>query len=182
MWQPKCTWYCRVCSVNMDAWYYRNCVACDIMEWHKGDVMTFWIRSPVTYTCVVHSTWLSRTMWWTHAPTFNKWQKKKKKNKTLHMLIHGVMWGRGLTSLVVCIYDKFYDIRERNLIIKSEIWTTNIRSLGFLDIREYVTLWRLILWSLGCTRNMGQLWQMQHVCPKMQLGWIGISIDKTIIH
>ena len=28
------------------------------------------------------------------------------------MLAHGVMWGYGLTSLVVCINDKFSDIRE----------------------------------------------------------------------
>ena len=32
--------------------------------------------------------------------------------------------------------DKFRDTRERNVIIRSDIWTTNIRSLGFRDIRE----------------------------------------------
>ena len=42
----------------------------------------------------------------------------------------------GLTSLVVCINDKFRDIRERNVTIRSEIWTMNIRPLGFLDMRE----------------------------------------------
>ena len=53
---------------------------------------------------------------------------------------------------MVCINDKICDIRERNVTIRSEIWTTNIRSLGFQDIREWVTLiWRLILRSLGCT-------------------------------
>ena len=46
-----------------------------------------------------------------HAPIFNKWHKKKKKknnNKklTLHILTHGAMPRRGLTSLVVCIKDK----------------------------------------------------------------------------
>jgi hypothetical protein len=58
-----------------------------------------------------------------HAPTFNKWHKQhKKKNKkvTLHMLTHGAMQGCGLTSLVVCIHDKFRDIRERNVTIRSE--------------------------------------------------------------
>ena len=30
----------------------------------------------------------------------------------------------------------------------------NIRSLGFWDIREWVLLWRLILWSLGCTNEL----------------------------
>jgi hypothetical protein len=36
-----------------------------------------------------------------------------------------------LNSWVVCINDKFRDIRERNVAITSEIWTTNIHSLGF---------------------------------------------------
>ena len=113
---------------------------------------TIWICSPITYASVVHSTWPSRAMWRTHAPTLNKWQqKKKKKKKTLHMLTHGAMQGCGLTSLVVCINDKFRDIRERNVTIRSEIWTTNICSLGFRDIRECVTLWRLIFQSLRCT-------------------------------
>ena len=53
---------------------------------------------------------------------------------------------------MVCIDDKFCDIKERNVTIRSENQTTNIYSLGFWDIRECVTLWRLILWSLGCTR------------------------------
>ena len=63
-----------------------------------------------------------------HAPTLNKWHKKNKKNKnknkkvTLHMLTHGAMRGcGGLTSWVVCINDKFCDIRERNVTIRSEI-------------------------------------------------------------
>ena len=63
-------------------------------------------------------------MWHMHAPTFNKWhKKKKKKNKkvTLHILTHGAMRGCGLTSLVVCINDKIRDIRERNVTIRSEI-------------------------------------------------------------
>ena len=87
-------------------------------------------------------------MWHTHAPTFNKCKKKKKKKKkTLHMLTHGAMPRCGLTSLMGYIDDKFCDIRERNVTIRSEIGTTNIRSLGFRDTRECVTLWRLILWS-----------------------------------
>ena len=32
LWQPKCMWYYGVCSVNMDVWYYRISVECDIME------------------------------------------------------------------------------------------------------------------------------------------------------
>ena len=122
----------------MDAWYY-------ICMWDFG----IWIHSPLTSVGVVHSTWPSRTMWHMHAPTFNKWQQKKK--KTLHMSTHGALRRCGLTSLVVCINDKkIYDIRERNVTIRSESWTTNIRPLGFRDIREWVILWRLILRSLGC--------------------------------
>ena len=34
-----------------------------------------------------------------------------------------------------CINDKICDIREIDVTIKSEMWTTNIRSLGFGDIR-----------------------------------------------
>jgi hypothetical protein len=71
--------------------------------------------------CVVHSTWSFRAMLHMHAPTFNKWQKKKKKKVTLHMLTHGVMRGCGLTSWVVCINDKIHDIRERNVAIRSEM-------------------------------------------------------------
>ena len=41
----------------------------------------------------------------------------------------------------------FRDIKERNVTIRSEIWTMNIRSLGFQDIKEWVTLWKLILQS-----------------------------------
>ena len=67
------------------------------------------------------------------------------------MLIHGAMQGCGLTSWVVCFNDKFCDIRERNVAIRSENWTRNICSLGFRDIREWVTLWGLILRSLWCT-------------------------------
>ena len=46
-----------------------------------------------------------------------------------------------------------------NVTIRSEIWTTNIGSLGFQDIREWVILSRLILRSLGCfnlTPSKGQ--------------------------
>ena len=107
-----------------------------------------WIHSPITSVGVVHSTWLSWTMWHMHAPTFNKWHKKKKKKKTLQILTHGAMRGCGLTSLMVCINDKICDIRERIVTIRSEMRSTNIRSLGFGDIREWVVLLGLILRSL----------------------------------
>jgi hypothetical protein len=155
------------CSVDKDAWYYGIGVACGIMEYYKGDVRTIWSRAPITYASVVHSTWPSRAMWQTHAPTFNKRQKKNKnKNRkvTLHMLTHVAMRGSGLASAVVCINDEFSDIRERYVIIRSEIWTTNIRSLVFGDIRESVTLWGLIVQSLGCIMD-GRL-----VIPTHSLG------------
>jgi hypothetical protein len=39
---------------------------------------------------------------------------------------------------------------SRNVTIRSEIEIVNIRSLGFRDVKEGVTLRRLILWSLRC--------------------------------
>ena len=68
------------------------------------------------------------------------------------MLRHGTMRGCGLTSWMVCFNDRFCDTRERNVTIRSEIWTMNIRSLGFWDTRECVTLWGLILRGLECSR------------------------------
>ena len=82
------------------------------------------MHSPLTSIGVVHSTWHTWAMWHIHTPTFNKWHKKKKikiKKVILHILIHGAMRGCGLTSLVVCINDNIYDIRERNVTLRSEI-------------------------------------------------------------
>ena len=80
--------------------------------------------------------------------------KRRRRRRRWHStLTHGAMRGCGLTSLVVCINEKKRDMRERNVTIRSEIWTTNIRSLGFRVIREWVILWGLILRSLGC--NLG---------------------------
>jgi hypothetical protein len=45
---------------------------------------------------------------------------EEEEKKTLHMWTHGAMRGCGLISLVVCINDKFHDIRERNVTIRSE--------------------------------------------------------------
>ena len=56
-------------------------------------------------------------VWQTHPPTF----KKKKKKMTLHMLTHDTMPGCGLTSWVVCMNDKFCDIREKIVTIRSGI-------------------------------------------------------------
>jgi hypothetical protein len=148
----------------MDARYYRISVACDIKGKHKGDMRTIWICFPVTYTSVIHSTWPSRAMWRTHAPTFNKSHKKNKQKKVaLHMLTYGAMWGCGLNSWIVCINDKICDIRERNVTTRSDIWTTNICSLGFRDVREWVTLWGLVLQCLGC--RSWRTWKTNQITP-----------------
>ena len=46
------------------------------------------------------------------------------------MPTHDTMQRCGLTSLMVCINEKFRDIREKDVTIGSEISTTNIRFLG----------------------------------------------------
>ena len=80
-----------------------------------------------------------------HAPTFNKWHKKKKKKKVaLHILIHGAMRDCMMTSLVVCINDNIRNIRERHVTIRREVCFMSICSLGFWNIREGMILWRLI--------------------------------------
>ena len=132
----------------------------------------------------------TQAVWQTHAPTFNKWRQRKKKKKknnnnnnnkskkvALHMLTHDAMWGCGLTSLMVCSNDKLHDIRKHNVTIRSEIWTTNICSLGFRDTREYVTLWRLILRSLGCT-----LCPENKAGPKQQHTWATSDTNWSFPH
>ena len=49
------------------------------------------------------------------------WHKNKNKKVAFHILTYGAMRGCGSTSLVVCINDKIRDIREINVIIRSEI-------------------------------------------------------------
>ena len=51
-------------------------------------------------------------------------------------MTRGIMQGCGWNFLVVCINGKIHDTRERNVTMRSDIWTKNIRSLGFWDIRE----------------------------------------------
>jgi hypothetical protein len=60
-------------------------------------------------------------MWHMHAPTFNKWQKeKKKKSDTPHVdrWRNVRVWVDFLDGF---INDKFRDIRKRNVTIRSEI-------------------------------------------------------------
>jgi hypothetical protein len=56
----------------------------------------------------------------------------------------------GLNSLVFYLYVEIHDIWERNMTIRNEIQTKITRSLGFQDLREGVTLGRLMLRSLEC--------------------------------
>ena len=145
--------------------------------WHYG----IWVHSPLTSVGVVHSTWPSWVMWHMHAPTFNKWVKKKKKKNedkkvTLHINTRGAMRGCGLTSLVFCINDKIRDVGERNLTIRSDIWTTNICSLGFRDIREWLISWTLILQSLryiaSWSSRLWEICQSSREIYETYLNWI----------
>ena len=73
--------------------------------------------------------------------------RRRRHSTCWHMAqCEGVSWLLWWFALLTNIRD----IRERNTIIRNEIWTTSIRSLRFGDIRERVTLRRLILQSLGC--------------------------------
>jgi hypothetical protein len=81
-------------------------------------------------------------------------EEEEEEEENNHILTHDAMWRCRLTSLVVCIDDNICDIRERNVTIRSQVWTTSIHSLGFRDSREQVTLWRFILRSLGCITKL----------------------------
>jgi hypothetical protein len=104
---------------------------CDTVElaqhvtlWINRNEMQGQFKFVLPSPTLVWSTPLGFPMWRMHAPTFNKWYKKnmnKNKKVTLHMLTYGAMGGCGLTSWVVYINDKFCDIRERNVMIRSEI-------------------------------------------------------------
>jgi hypothetical protein len=63
--------------------------------------------------------------------------------------------------------DKIHDIRKRHVTIRSEIWTTNIRSPRFQDIRASdimevdITKFRVyfFFWGGGCARfNSFEKW------------------------
>jgi hypothetical protein len=137
----------------MDAWYYRISLACNIIEEHKGDVRTIWVHSPITYASVAHSTRPSRAMWQTHAPNIQQ-EAEEEKEDTPHVdtwrnVKVWVDFFSGLHQWQIPWYKKKkYDNKEWDLN------TTSIRSLGFCDIKECVTLWRSILWSFGCVYCM----------------------------
>ena len=47
--------------------------------------------------------------------------EEEEEEVTFHVLTDGAMRECGLTSIVVCINDKIYDIRERNVTLRNEI-------------------------------------------------------------
>ena len=55
------------------------------------------------------------------------------------------MRGYGLDPLLVYFNVQTHDIWERNMSIRREMQIEHIRSLGFQDIREGVTLRRVML-------------------------------------
>ena len=125
----------------MDASYYRVSVVCDTMEFKIIS-----LSPPLVWSTPL--AFPGRCGICMHQHSRSDIRKKK---VTLHILTHGAMWGCGLTYLVVSFNDKTRDTRGRNVTIRIEIWTTNVRSLGFGDIRECVILWGLILRSVRCT-------------------------------
>ena len=136
MWQPKCMWYItEFCSVNKDAWYCRISVACDTMEWHKVqhfNGVTWSIPPALPGRCDIRKR--RRTI------RLRRWH-----STYWHMAqCEGVGWLLGWFALMT----KICDIMERNVIIGSEIWTMNIRSLRLHDIGKCLTSWELILRSL----------------------------------
>ena len=51
----------------------------------------------------------------------------------------------------------------------------NIRSLGFWDIRECMTLWRLISWSLGCMTIQTRF--LEETLTPMQKGYTPYTLE-----
>ena len=139
LWQTKVHVILRSFAVLtwMDEWYYRISVTCDTME------SEFVLLS----VGVVHSTWLPWAMWHMQAPTFTSGRRRRGRIRRWrstywHMAqCEGVGWLLSWFALMT----KTCDIGERNVTIRSEFWTTNIRSLWFQDTREWVILWRFIL-------------------------------------
>ena len=127
---------------------------------------------------LVWSTPLGLPEWWGGRMHQHSTSGIRKRRWHSYMLTHDTMRGCGWTSWVVCINDKFSDIRERNVTIRSEIWATNIRSLGCHDIWECVTLRGLILRGLGCTPSLPASTRYMASAPQCPGRFLG-SLSKS---
>ena len=133
LWNPKCTWcYGVFCTYTMDVWYYRIIVACDTMEFE------FILLSPLLAWSSPLGLPKRRGICMHQHSTSDMRERRRRRRRW-----HSTYWYMAqLTSLVICIDDRIYDIRERNVTIRSEIWTTNIlHCLGFGASKEWVILW-----------------------------------------
>ena len=100
------------------------------------------------------------------------------------MLTYGATRGCGLTSWVVCINDKFCDIKERNVTIRSEIWATHIcspRVLGYYIVSDIVevdiTRFRVncrggCSWSAPRRQRIGYHNAMKYVLVLSEEEWV----------
>ena len=116
----------------MDAWYYRISVACDTMKFE------FILLSPLLVWSIPLGLPKRRGICMHHHSTSGIRRRRRRRR-------HSTYWPMAQCEGVVWLLWWF---------ALSEIWTTNIRSLGFQDIREQVILWRLILQSLKCIASM----------------------------
>ena len=148
-WQPKCMWYYGdLRSVTVDAWDYRISVAHDTMEWHKGrceeDVKSISCHL-VRWCGPFHLAFLGNVA--DACTNINSTSGIKRRRRRGMRRWHSTCWhmaqceGAGWLLWWFEIDGRFRDIRERNVTIRSEVWTANICSLGFWDVRECVALW-----------------------------------------
>ena len=148
-------------SVNMDAWHCKISVACDAMEF---DFIL--LSSPLVWS--TPNGLLGRCGICMHQHSTSGIRRRRIGIGIRIRRWHYTYWhicamrGCGLTSLVVCINDGSRDIREKNVTIRSEMYTMNIRSVRCQDIREWVILWKLILRSSGCVKFCDEFMVLAH--------------------
>jgi hypothetical protein len=126
------TWMCDTIELMQDVILWKNTQYTILMVW-CGVVWSTPLGFPGRCGICMHQ----------HSTSENK---NKNKKVTLHMLTHDSMRGYGSTSLVVCINDKFCDIRERTVTTRSEIWTTHIVPQG---VRILENVWHYGGWYYG---------------------------------
>ena len=126
----------------MDTWCYRVSVACDAMEFEF-----ILLSPPLVWSTPPDLPGRCDICMHQHSTTGIRQRRRRRHSTYWHMAqCKGVGWLLWWFALITNIRD----IRERNVTIKSVVWTMNIRSLRFRDIRKWVILWGLTLGSLGC--------------------------------